>query len=944
MNQHLRITSLILVILWITGTSLANDLPSFRVDINKYGRQVSEGNNTNFLPWTFVNANIVRDTLINSLYPTDTVVVQLRGLTMNNVDTIVWNNYYKAGITSPTVTNDAKLTLDGGFSRIIEMTIHGLPAGQNTLLTYHNNVDAATAWKYNAIRILLDGKVLVDSLMPTVRELNMANVPVTYQTFTVEEGKDVVFRFEPIITQGSGTLKPFNCVPLNGFEINTPNLLHQSYSAYPNDRDEHADADAGTITLKWNKAATAATHVLYLGNDSLTVTQATTASAVYIATKQKNDTTYTITPDVLKKYFWRVDEIATDGTITKGNTWYFRARHLAFRGAEGYGRFAMGGRGGRVVHVTNLNDDGEGSFRQAVTNTNGEARTVVFDVSGIIRLNSRLMMAPNLTIAGQTAPGKGICFRAAPIGVNNDCVCRFIRMRLGGGPTYDGMGMAGVNNGIIDHCSISWTIDEAFSSRNSKNITLQRTLISEALSVAGHDKYPAGHSHGYAGTVGGNTASYHHNLLAHCEGRNFSMGAAIDGSGVYNSKIDMFNNVVYDFGGRANDGQCHQLNFVNNYYKKGPSTSINFTCKMDFENYGTGTLQACYTGNLLTNSDNSLICDGTDKCGSLYTLTHDNPEPTFPVFVDQPFFQSFATIESAQSAYRSVLSNVGCTMPVFDDHDKRIIRETKNGTYTYVGSYTGKPGMIDNEADAGGFEDYGAEVRPAGFDTDGDGLPDWWEKLHNTNVNSAKDDFSDSNADPDKDGYTALEDYLEWMSVPHYFMEKNIPISINLAKTSVNYSASARYTVGANANLSISVKDSVATVNAVTNTNGIYYFNYTVTDPNGCSMTLPIGVCLGSGTTGLNETESSGNTFTAFPSLFRTEFNVSALSTTQMLVEISMQDITGTVVFSSLRTLTQGVNQLSIQCPNNMPSQLYIVQIRKPATHELLYVGRLIKQ
>lgn len=924
----------------------AADLPSFRVDINKVGRSIAEGNNTNFLPWTFVSANIVKDTLVSPSFLSDTVIVQLKGLTLANVDTTVWNNYYKAGITDAKVTNDAKLTLDGAFSRVLEMTIHGLPAGINTLLTYHNNVDGATAWVYNPIRIYVDGKVVVDSLMPTVRELIMSNVPANYISFNVEAGKDVVIRFEPILVKASGTVKPFNCVPLNGFEINTANVLHQAYNAFPSDRDTHVDGDAGTITLKWNKAATAVSHNLYVGYDSLSVVHATTASPEYIGNKLKNDTTYTLNAYTLNKYFWRVDEIASDGDITKGNAWHFRTRHLAFRGAEGYGRFARGGRGGDVVHVTNLNDDGDGSFRQAVTTNNGQPRTVVFDVSGIIRLNSRLVMGSNITVAGQTAPGKGICFRTAPVGVSNDCICRFVRLRLGGGPTYDGMGMAGVNHGIVDHCSIGWTIDEAFSSRNAKNITLQRTLISEALNVAGHQNYPAGTAHGYAGSIGGNCGSFHHNLLAHNEGRNWSMAGGLDGNGYYAGKLDIFNMVVYNWGGRATDGGVNEGNFVNNYYKRGPSSTQTYMLKADLEGTGKGSQSYYYSGNIEENTNGTLMCNGTDNtCGKTYT-TSNGQVVDWTVFVSQPFFPSYATIESAKDAYKSVLSDVGCTMPAFDDHDKRIIKETQTGTYTYVGSVSGKKGLIDNEADAGGYENYPEETRPANFDTDGDGLPDWWETLHGTNINSAKGDFTDSNADPDKDGYTALEDYLEWMSVPRYYVPAGGSTTVDLTAMTVGYTSSPKFSATANSNLNVSFNGAVATVTPQTSTKGINYFSYTVTDSEGASMTRNIGICIGvNNPTGIEDVlTASQSRFSIYPTIFSNELKVLASVKTDAPVTLSLSDVTGKVVYTQSGQLYTGNNELTLQCPASIPAQLYILKISNAKTNEIIATKRAVKK
>lgn len=939
MKSNFTIT-LLLSLLLGSGFLFGADLPSFKVDINRSGRSIAEGNNTNFRPWTFNSANIVTDTLIHPSFLSDTVFVQLRGISLAGQDTTVWNNYYKAGITDPAVTNDAKLTLDGAFSRILEMRIHGLPAGINTLLTYHNNVDGATAYNYNPIRIYVNNEIAVTTLTPTVRELVMSKVPVSYLTFNVEEGKDVVIRFEPIIVQSSGTMKPFNCVPLNGFEINTANVLHQAYNAYPNDRDDHFDGDAGTVTLKWNKAATAASHNLYFGTDSIAVANATTASPQYIGNKIMNDTTYAVNTYTLDKYFWRVDEIASGGVITKGNTWHFRTRHLAFRGAEGYGRFARGGRGGIVVHVTNLNDDGEGSFRQAVTNNNGQPRTVVFDVSGIIRLNSRLVMGSNITVAGQTAPGKGVCFRAAPLGVSSDDICRFIRMRLGGGPTYDGMGMAGVNHGIVDHCSIGWTIDEAFSSRNAKNITLQRTLISEALNVAGHQNYPAGTAHGYAGSIGGNCGSFHHNLLAHNEGRNWSMAGGLDGNGYYAGKLDIFNMVVYNWGGRATDGGVNQGNFVNNYYKRGPSSTQTNMLKADLEGTGLGSQSYYYSGNIEENTNGTLMCNGTDNtCGRTYT-TSNGQVVNWDVFVSQPFFPSYATIESAKDAYKSVLSDVGCTMPLFDDHDKRIIKETQTGTYTYVGSVSGKKGLIDNEADAGGYENYPEESRPANFDTDGDGLPDWWETLHGTNLNSAQGDFSDSNADPDRDGYTALEDYLEWMSVPRYYVPTAGSTTIDLSAMTVGYTKTPVFTAAANTNLNVTFSGAVATVTPKTTNKGINYISYTVTDSEGASMTRNIGVCIGvNNPTGIEDVIAANqNRVSIYPTVFTGELKVQAKVNSDMPVIVSLSDVTGKTVYSKEYRLTNGNNELVVKCPSTIPAQLYMVKVSHAKTNELIAV------
>ena len=163
-------------------------------------------------------------------------------------------------------------------------------------------------------------------------------------------------------------------------------------------------------------------------------------------------------------------------------------RQLALPSGEGLGRFARGGRGGKVVHVTNLNDLGQGSLRAAVDDVLGP-RTVVFDVGGVVALTAPLIVSQNyITFAGQTAPGKGIVIRGAPFATSGarDVVMRSVRVRVGGDRTFDGVGLGGSDHCIINHSSISWTVSHAFSSPNAKNITLQRSLISECLNVAGH--------------------------------------------------------------------------------------------------------------------------------------------------------------------------------------------------------------------------------------------------------------------------------------------------------------------------------------------------------------------------------------------------------------------------------------------------------------------------
>ena len=431
---------------------------------------------------------------------------------------------------------------------------------------------------------------------------------------------------------------------------------------------------------------------------------------------------------------------------------------LAFPTAEGYGRFAGGGRGGRVIHITNLNDAGPGSLRDAVEQTG--PRTVVFDVSGLITLESRLIIRStnsNLTLAGQTAPGNGICLRKFNFGMMgaSNVVIRYLRVRPGNlsGTTLDGMGMASSDNCIIDHCSISWTLDEAFSSRGAKNITLQRTLISEALNEAGHKKYAAGTQHGYAASIGGDIGSFHHNLLAHCAGRNWSLaGGLTKSNSSYAGRLDLRNNVVYNWKSRTTDGGAHEVNFVNNYYQPGPATKFFYALNAQYGGF-PGSQRYYFAGNVMAGRFGLT----NQEAGRTATTERGGKLPTeYSPWSDTPFFESHVKTHSAAAAYTNVLADVGCNFPALDEHDRRIIAETLSGAAKFKGGKTGLPGLPDSQDDVGGWDKYPELHRAAGFDSDDDGMPDDWEKAHGLNPKDARD----GNADLNGDGYTNLEKYL----------------------------------------------------------------------------------------------------------------------------------------------------------------------------------------
>ncbi len=435
------------------------------------------------------------------------------------------------------------------------------------------------------------------------------------------------------------------------------------------------------------------------------------------------------------------------------------AKPIAFPTAEGYGRFAQGGRGGRVIAVTNLDDSGPGSLRAAVEAEG--PRTVVFEVSGLITLKSRLIVrAANsqLTIAGQTAPGLGICLANYNFGIlgAHDVIIRYVRVRPGNtsGMTLDGMGMASADNCIIDHCSISWTLDESFSSRGAKNITLQRTLISEALNDAGHKKYPPGTQHGYAASIGGDVGSFHHNLLAHCAGRNWSLAGGLDKAkgNSYAGRLDLRNNVVYNWKSRATDGGAHEVNFVGNFYKPGPATQFFYALNAQYGGF-PGTQRYYVAGNVMPGH---FTAAEVEKSRKTSTERGGRLPQDYSAWSDTEFFPPYVRTQTAEEAFVDVLANVGCNFPALDPHDQRVIGEVRSGTAAFKGSRTGLPGLPDSQDDVGGWDRYPEVHRAADWDTDHDGMPDAWETAHGLDPKSA----ADGGLDRDGDGYTNLEDYL----------------------------------------------------------------------------------------------------------------------------------------------------------------------------------------
>ncbi|ATC63061.1 pectate lyase [Nibricoccus aquaticus] len=768
------------------------------------------------------------------------------------------SNWYQVG-----AQGTAKLVSDGltvapanmTTGGEMQMTITGLSAGHHTLLTYHNAWDAASALVSLApIDVYVNGVLIVNDLQPTIRAATNIAAPIAYLEFDVADTSTVTTILFSTETSSTSTTKN---VMINAFEIDTSNASRNANTPSPADADEHVNADSGSFLLSWSAALSgdSISRDVYFGTSRNAVLTATRTSPEF----KGNQTALSYNVTGLNghlTYYWRVDEIDSNGNVTKGTVWYFRPRLLAFPGAEGYGRFARGGRGGKVVHVTSLADYATaatpipGTLRYAIEQETGP-RTIVFDVSGLITLQSDIVISsaqPYITVAGQTAPGKGITIKRQLFGMSgaSDVIVRFLRVLVGkeSGETQNATGISGSNNVIMDHCSIGWGIDEGLSTRTAKNVTFQRCSLSEALNVAGHQNYPAGTAHGYAASVGGDIVSLHHNLLAHNEGRNWSMAGGLDAAGYYAGRLDIFNNVVYNWGGRTTDGGAHEVNFVNNYYKTGAATT-KFTALNPQYGGFPGTQQYYMSGNVMPgrfdeSNQAAGFTIGTENGGTL----PQNSTPAYTALVNAPFFPSYATIHSAADAYKQVLSDVGCNQPQIDDRDIRIINETLNGTYTYTGSISGKRGLPDTTADVGGWENYPEMKRADNFDTDRDGMPDWWETLFGLNSRSAANDFSESNADLDNDGFTNLEDYLNWLALPRYNSAINGSVDIDLSALSRGYTSVPVFTLGTPTAGTVQLIGNGKTVRytPAASFEGIARFSFTVTDSVGSTMTRDIGV------------------------------------------------------------------------------------------------------
>lgn len=500
----------------------------------------------------------------------------------------------------------------------------------------------------------------------------------------------------------------------------------------------------------------------------------------------------TITPEVAAESRRRLDEVfrrsdeawrrakpAVDAAAARGKPYLPGARRPsdlpqadlpAFPGAQGGGMYSHGGRGGKVCVVTTLEDGGPGSFREALEM--GGPRIVVFNVAGIIRLESRLIVrAPYLTINGASAPGDGVCVAGDTVEIEtHDVVIRHMRFRRGAtwvGDRNDSLGGNPIGNIMLDHVSASWGLDENLSmyrhmhrppgaDRDVKlptvNITIQNSIFSEGL-----DTY----NHAFGSTLGGYNSTFHHNLWACNTGRNPSVGMIYD--------FTFANNVLYNWRHRTVDGGDHRsfYTLINNYYKPGPVTPrdrpiAHRVLKPEQRrspyyllDYG----KAYVAGNVVEGNER-VTADNWD--GGVQV---DIPTPREPlkkgvrvpteeqllaeIRSDTPYPHSYLEIESAEKAYDTVLANAGATRPERDAVDNRIVEMVRTGTVTYAEG----DGIITDIEQVGGYPEYRGEPYD---DADSDGMPDDWERSHGLDP----EDPGDAAGDLNGDGYTNIEDFL----------------------------------------------------------------------------------------------------------------------------------------------------------------------------------------
>lgn len=422
------------------------------------------------------------------------------------------------------------------------------------------------------------------------------------------------------------------------------------------------------------------------------------------------------------------------------------AQPIAFPGAEGFGKYTTGGRGGKVLVVSNLNDDGPGSFREAVTAK--YPRIVVFNVAGTIHLASAVTIRGDVTIAGQTAPGGGICLADYPVSIGGDnIIVRYMRFRLGdrfqdkgkvhGSGHDDAFGGNRRKNIIIDHCSMSWSTDEAFSIYDGDSTTLQWNIIAEPLNYSYHfEKGDTDYEkHGYGGIWGGRHLSAHHNLFAHCISRNPRFAGTRNGS---DEMVEYVNNVIYNWGhNNVYGGEGGRYNLINNYYKYGPATLP--AVRYRIVNPSRQEQPAIYYGQFYV--EGNYVDGAKDVSRNNYLGVHLDKKATDAdkreATLSKPLQGMMGKPQPAADAYECVLQCVGASFPQRDAVDARIVEEVKARTGKIIDVQGGFEHGTPYSESQGAWPVLAAGTPPV--DSDGDGIPDEWELKHGLNPHNAGD-------------------------------------------------------------------------------------------------------------------------------------------------------------------------------------------------------------
>lgn len=518
-----------------------------------------------------------------------------------------------------------------------------------------------------------------------------------------------------------------------------------------------------------HKATTYLFQVLSIGQDGYK-SAASSLEATTLGVNQ--DPPAPPTPDSISYADFLIPSVEEDGPA------------CAFPGAEGGGMWTTGGRGGSVYHVTTLEDSSSnpamGTLRYGIEKA-GRPLTIVFDVAGIIELQKQLTITKgDLTIAGQTAPGDGICLKNYTLRLDTgNIIIRYIRCRMGDEckTADDAMTLYTKSDNyadvIIDHCSLSWSTDECGSFYGMKNFTLSWCILSEGLRNSVHNKG----KHGYGGLWGGENATYHHNLLAHHDSRNPRLDH--DYLSLLKGPVSLVNNVIYNWGDNStyggestnDNGIYRKYNIINNYYKPGPATAASGkiriidpwfkACDNCTERTGCSTIVPGHyymSGNVM-HGNSAVSADNWKGTTASQEQIETIRESTPFAYPSKP---SSLTVHSAQDAFQAVLGYCGASLRR-DSVDERIAREANEGTYKAKGSNGSDKGLIDTQVDVGGWPEYKATPSEESLtsDIDGDGIPDWFEDA----AGLGKSDSSDGSKKTldIKGRYTNLEMYLHYL-------------------------------------------------------------------------------------------------------------------------------------------------------------------------------------